>query len=167
MKISSLLSPRVRQFCSVVTHKGGKLESCLTCLILVFLDGSASKECACDAGDTGGLGSIPGLGRSPGGGDFTVAQTVKNLPVRQETRVWSLGWGVPLEKGIAIHSSILAWRILWTEKPGGLQSVGSQRVGHDWATNTIHTVLEGETATHSSILAWKIPWTEEPGRLQP
>ena len=167
MKISSLLSPRVRQFCSVVTHKGGKLESCLTCLILVFLDGSASKECACDAGDTGGLGSIPGLGRSPGGGDFPVAQTVKNLPVRQETRVWSLGWGVPLEKGIAIHSSILAWRILWTEKPGGLQSVGSQRVGHDWATNTIHTVLEGETATHSSILAWKIPWTEEPGRLQP
>ena len=63
------------------------MESCLTCLILVFLDGSASKECACDAGDTGGLGSIPGLGRSPGGGDFPVAQTVKNLPVRQETRV--------------------------------------------------------------------------------
>jgi len=63
--------------------------------------------------------------------DFPVAQMVKNLPVREETRVQSLGWEVPLEKGMAIHSSILAWRIPWTEKPGGLQSVGSQRVGHD------------------------------------
>ena len=61
---------------------------------------------------------------------------VKNLPVRQETRVQSLGWEVPLEKGMAIHSSILAWRIPWTEKPGGLQSVGLQRVGHDRVTNT-------------------------------
>ena len=59
---------------------------------------------------------------------------VKNLPVRQETRVQSLGWEVPLKKGMAIHSSILAWRIPWTEKPGGLQSVGSQRVGHYLAT---------------------------------
>ena len=49
----------------------------------------------------------------------------------QETRVRFLGWEVPLEKGMAIHSSILTWRIPWTEKPGGLQSVGSQRVGHD------------------------------------
>jgi len=49
-----------------------------------------------------------------------VAQTVKNLPARQETRVPSVGWGVPLEEGMAIHSSILAWRILWTEKPGRL-----------------------------------------------
>ena len=52
----------------------------------------------------------------------------------QETRVQSPGWEVPLEKGIAIHSSILAWGILWTEKPGGLQSLGSQRVRHDIAT---------------------------------
>jgi len=61
------------------------------------------------------------------------AQIVKNLPARQETRVRSLGWKVPLEKGMAIHFSILAWRILWTEKPGGLQSSpwGSQRVRHD------------------------------------
>ena len=59
---------------------------------------------------------------------------IKNLPAMQETRVWFPE--VPLEKGMAIHSSILAWRIPWTEKPGGLQSVGSQRVGHDWATNT-------------------------------
>ena len=56
---------------------------------------------------------------------------VKNLPARQETRVRSLGWEIPLEIGMAIHSSILAWRIPWTEKPGGLQSMGSQRVRHD------------------------------------
>ena len=67
-----------------------------------------------------------------------VAQSVKNLSAMQETRVRFLCWEVPLEKGIAIHASIPAWRIPWTEKPGGLQSVGSQRVGHDWATNT-HT----------------------------
>ena len=63
-----------------------------------------------------------------------VAQTVKNLLVMQETRVQSLGWEVPLKKGMAIHSSILAWRIPWTEKPGGLQTVGSQRIGHSWVT---------------------------------
>ena len=67
---------------------------------------------------------------------FPVAQTVKNLLAVQETRVQSLGWEDPLEKGMAIHSSMLAWRILWTEEPGGLQSVGSQRVRHDWVTNT-------------------------------
>ena len=59
--------------------------------------------------------------------DFPVAQMVENLPVRQEIRVQSLGWEVPLEKGMGIHSSILAWRIPWSEKPGGLQSAGSQR----------------------------------------
>ena len=52
--------------------------------------------------------------------DFPVAQTVKHLPARQETRVRSLGWEVLLEKGMATHSSILAWRIPWTEKPWGL-----------------------------------------------
>ena len=52
--------------------------------------------------------------------DFPVAQTVKNLPVMQETRIRSLGWEVSPEKGMAIHSSILAWRIPWTEKPGRL-----------------------------------------------
>ena len=54
----------------------------------------------------------------------------------QETWVRSLGQEDPLEKEMAAHSSILAWKISWTEEPGGLQSVGSQRVGHDWATNT-------------------------------
>ena len=60
-----------------------------------------------------------------------VAQMVKNLPAMQETWVRSLGWEDPLEKEMANHSSILAWRIPWTEKPGGLQSMGSQRVGHN------------------------------------
>jgi len=56
---------------------------------------------------------------------------VKNLPAIQETWVQSLGRGDPLEKGMAIYSSILAWRIPWTEEPGGLQSMGLQRVRHD------------------------------------
>ena len=64
-----------------------------------------------------------------------VAQIVKNLPAVQETWVWSLGLEDPLKKGMATHFSILAWRIPWTEEPGGLQSMGSQRVGHDWATS--------------------------------
>ena len=60
-----------------------------------------------------------------------VAQPVKNLPAMQETRVLSLGWEDPLQKGEATHSSILAWRIPGTEKPDGLQSIGSRRVRHD------------------------------------
>ena len=74
-----------------------------------------------------------------------VAQTVENLPIMPETRVQSLGWKDTLEKGKATHSSILAWRIPWTEEPGELQSMGSQRVGHSWATNTFtffHQKLE-------------------------
>ena len=63
--------------------------------------------------------------------DFPIAQMVKNLPAMQETRVRSLCQEDPLEKGMAIHSSILARRIPWTEKPGGLQSMGSQKVGHN------------------------------------
>ena len=55
-----------------------------------------------------------------------VAQTVKNLPAMWETWVQSLGWEDPLEEGMATHPSILAWRIPWTEEPGGLQSMGSQ-----------------------------------------
>ena len=60
-----------------------------------------------------------------------VAQTVKNLPAMQETWVQSLGQEDPLEKGMATHSTILAWRIPWTEESGGLQSIDSQRVRHD------------------------------------
>ena len=62
---------------------------------------------------------------------FPVAQMVKNLPAMQETWVRSLGQEDPLEKGMAIHSSILAWRISWIEEPDGLQFVGMQRVAHD------------------------------------
>ena len=65
---------------------------------------------------------------------YLVAQSVKNPPAIQETRVQSLGWEDPLEKGMATHSSILAWRIPWAEEPGGLQSVGLQRVRHDLVT---------------------------------
>ena len=71
---------------------------------------------------------------------YIVAQLVKNLPAVQGTRVQSLGWEDSLEKEMATHSSILAWKISWTEEPGGLQSTGSQRVGHNWATNT-HTYI--------------------------
>ena len=61
-----------------------------------------------------------------------VAQMVKNLPAIRETRIRSLSQEDPLEKGMANHCSILAWRIPWTEQLGGLQSMGSQRVRHDW-----------------------------------
>ena len=60
-----------------------------------------------------------------------MTQMVRNLSAVQETRVQSLGWEDPLEEEMATHSSILAWDFPWTEKPGGLQSMGSQRVGHD------------------------------------
>ena len=96
-----------------------------------FPGGSAGKESACNAGD---LGEIPGSGRSwrrdrlptPEILGFLVAKLVKNPPAMPESWVWSLGWEDPLEQ--ATHSSILAWRIPWTEEPGGLQSLGLQRV---------------------------------------
>ena len=83
---------------------------------------------------------IPGSGRSPREGVgyplqyswvSLVVQMVKSRPVIKETWVRSLGWEDPLEEGMATHSSILAWRIPWIGKPGGLQSMRSQRVGHD------------------------------------
>ena len=55
----------------------------------------------------------------------------------QETEVWSLGWEDPQEKGMATHSSILAWRIPWTEEPDGVQSMELQWVGHNWGINTV------------------------------
>ena len=80
-------------------------------------------------------------------GASLVSQTVRNPPAMQETQVWSLGQEDPLEKGMANHASILVWRIPWVEEPGGLQSTGSQRVGHNWVTE--HT----RTSLHS---LWKI-----------
>ena len=60
-----------------------------------------------------------------------MAQTVKNLPTMVETGVQSLGWEDPLEKEMTTHSSILAWEIPWRQEPGGLQSMGSERIGHN------------------------------------
>ena len=62
---------------------------------------------------------------------LSVAQSVKNLPAVQETQIQSLGWEDPLKKEMATQSNILVWKISWTEEPGGLQSMGSQRVGHN------------------------------------
>jgi len=77
-----------------------------------------------------------------------VAQTVKNLPAMQEIQVQPLGPEEPLEEGMASHSSILAWRIPWAEEPGGLQSLGSQRVEHDWVTKHTHTHTHTHTHRH-------------------
>ena len=74
-----------------------------------------------------------------------MAQLVKNSPAMWETWVQSLGWEDPLEEGVATHSSILAWRIPWTEEPGMLQSMGSPRSRHDSVTKTT-TKSDGEVS---------------------
>ena len=84
-------------------------------------------------------------------GSSLVAQRVKHLPAMQETQVQSLGQEDPLEKEMATHSSTLAWKIPWTEKPGRLQSMGSQRVGHNWITSL-----------HFIVKPWLI-WSHNPG----
>ena len=71
-----------------------------------------------------------------------VTQAVKASPAKRETQVWSLGGEDPLEKEMATHSSILAWEIPWTEKPDRLQSVGLQRVEHNWATSQMLNIKE-------------------------
>ena len=78
-----------------------------------------------------------------------VAQRVKYLPAVQETWVWTLGREDPLEKGMATHSSILAWRSPWMEEPGRLQSTGSQRVRHDWSTSLHFTYRNLWTDIHT------------------
>ena len=88
----------------------------------------------------------------PRAGASLAAQLVKNPPAMQETLVRSLGWEDPLEEGMATHSSILAWRIPWTEEPGGLQSMGWQRIRHDWATKHSSTELE----KHLTLLCFLI-----------
>ena len=89
---------------------------------------------------------------------FLVAQMIKNLPTMQETQVGFLGWEDLLEKGMATHSSILAWRIPWTEETGGLQSIGLQRVRHNWATTT-HTQI------WASLVLFLVPWGVKVGCL--
>ena len=99
---------------------------------------------ACKAGDPG---SIPGSGSSPGEGigyplrcswTSLVAQIVKNLPAMRETWVCSLGWEDPLEENMQPTLVFLSGESLWTEESGELQSMGSQRVGHDWATKHMY-----------------------------
>ena len=93
-----------------------------------------------------------------------VTQTVKNLPAMQETWVQSLGWEDPLEEGMAIHSSILAWRIPRTEQTGRLQSMGSQRVRNDWVTiiSTHSSNIRLHMSTQCSFMSWEYinmsPW---------
>ena len=79
-----------------------------------------------------------------------MAETVKHLPAMRETQVWFLDWEDPLEKEMAIHSSSLVCKIPWTEEADRLQSMGSQRVGHDWATDLTWS------ETHSHNLHFKI-----------
>ena len=102
---------------------------------------------------------------------FPGGSEVKNLPAMQELwerQVRSLGWEDPLNKKMATHSSILAWRTPWIEEIGGLQSMGSQRVGHDLRDLAcMYGNHSGEgNGNPLQYFAWKIPWTEEPGRLQ-
>ena len=82
---------------------------------------------------------------------FPGGSVVKNLPATQETQVQSLGWEDPLEEGMETHSSILAWRIPCIERPGGLQSMGSQRVRHDGSNEHLHTQVLS-TPFHSSSI---------------
>ena len=85
-----------------------------------------------------------------------VAQTVKNPPAIQGTQVRSQGQEDSLEKTMATHTSIFAWRIPWSEEHGGLQSMGSQRVGHDWMTNTLSfsrkSSLQGKIALFFTLI---------------
>ena len=101
-------------------------------------------------------------------GISTGYQENTDLHPRTDYWVFSICWAlVIVEKAMALHSSTLAWKIPWMEEPGGLQSMGSRRIGHDSGiTFTFHFhALEKEMATHSSILAWRIPGTGEPGGL--
>ena len=102
-----------------------------------FAGSPADKESTYNAEDPG---SIPGSGRSPREGlgyplqyswASLLAQMVKNPPAMQETPVRFLDWEDPLEKGTATHSSSVAWRITWTEEPGRLQFMGSEKVGQN------------------------------------
>ena len=93
-------------------------------------------------------------------GASPMARQIKNLPVMQKTqemRVWSLCWEDPLEEGMATRSNIFAWKIPWTEEPGGLQSRGSQRVRHNWAcTHACNFVTNFKNGQHQKFFLLKI-----------
>ena len=112
------------------------------------------------------------MNQSKLGKHFPSGSGVKNLPTMWEVRVRSLGWEDPLEKGMATHSSILAQRVPWTEEPGGLQTMESQRAGHDWATNTdTHTSLVnvgywgGKIKIFFTSFFFFFSWHQSPQRL--
>ena len=89
-----------------------------------------------------------------------MAQRLKHLPGMQETWVQSLGWEEPLEKETATHSSTLAWRIPWREEPGRLQSIGSQKVGHDF---TFTFTLCKRCLVYNGDLTWLFYWIARGG----
>ena len=96
------------------------------------------------------------------------AQMVKNLPAMQETWVRSLGLEDSLEKRMATHSSILAWKIPWTEEPGWLQPMGSQRVGHNWPTHRLWALYRTKYSHTWAIWCkqpthWQRPWLRAGG----
>ena len=91
---------------------------------------------------------------------WLVAQMVKRLSTLWETRVRSLGWEDPLEKEMAIHSSTTAWKISWTEKPGRLQSMGSQTAGHNWATS-VHNCTSRCAQFLSRVQLFVAAWTAD------
>ena len=112
--------------------------------------------------------SIPGLPVHHQLQEFTqtltslVAQTVKRLSTMRETRVRSLSWEDPLEKEMAIHSRTIAWKIPWAEEPGRLQSMGLQRVRHDWATSLHFTSCPLSWWCHSTISSFAFPFSSCP-----
>ena len=81
---------------------------------------------------------------------------IKNLPAMQETQVWSQGQEDPLKEEMAAHSIILAWRIPWTEEPGRLLSMGSQRLGHDWATFTSLHIMCASGSLQKHVGLWDV-----------
>ena len=81
---------------------------------------------------------------------------VKNLPAMQETHVRSLGWEGPLEDEMATHSRILSWRIPWTEEPGGLQSMGSQKSWTWWVTNIVILIVHACSVVSDSATPWTV-----------
>ena len=88
-----------------------------------------------------------------------VAQTVKRLPAMQEIWVRSLGWEDLLEKEMATHSSILAWKIPWMEEPGRLQSIGSQRIRHDWVTSMKMASISDQIYDLGLLATFTNTWT--------
>ena len=149
--VYSILQAKILEWAAMPSCRGSSpprdqtCVSCVSCIAGRFFTHWATWE----ARNAGNPGPVPGPERFPGEGN--------SYPLQYSS-----------EKPMEPHSSTLAWKIPWMEEPGRLQSMGSLRVGHDWATSlslfTFH-VLEKEMATHSCVLAWRMPGTGEPGGL--